>query len=271
MTDRSQIDAHVTDRSRCRWPPWDLVAPDAAAHRLHRLACARPRPCPAPSPPPTPSPPPPLPTTASTAPPPAASTILPRRQQLWPSCGCRFRRHACRCGSLPWLPPLYAARGAVQIQCLLRAVALSCWWLELHCLVHRSRIGMHRCMAFAFVCRKLGPRGTSRKNKSGLLPEFQRTRRVPSLRRHWRDVCQCVRACCSAHVCHAHVRTAGLESGGDYLFKISAASGVVGRRSSCVSGGVGGGRWRGRHGARRQGHPSLNPVSARTLLAGANF
>ena len=82
-------------------------------------------------------------------------------------------------------------------------------------------------MAFAFVCRKLGPRGTSRKNKSGLLPEFQRTRRVPSLSRHWRDVCQCVRACCSAHVCHAHVRTAGLESGGDYLFKISAASGVV--------------------------------------------
>ena len=37
----------------------------------------------------------------------------------------------------------------------------------------------------------------------------------------------CKRACCSAHVCHAHVRTAGLESGGDYLFNISAASGVV--------------------------------------------
>ena len=110
----------------------------ATALRLRRLASTRPRPCPAPSPPPTPSPPPPLPTTASTAPPPAASTILPRRQQLWPSCGCRLRRHACRCGSLPWLPPLYAARGAVQIQCLLRAVALSCWWLELHCLVHRS-------------------------------------------------------------------------------------------------------------------------------------
>ena len=124
---------------------------------------------------------------------------------------------------------------------------------------------MHRCMAFAFVCRKLGPRGTSRKNKSGLLPEFQRTRRVPSLSRHWRDVCQCVRACCSAHVCHAHVRTAGLESGGDYLFKISAVSGVVGRRSSCVSGGVGSGRWRGRHGARRQGHPSLS-LLAHSLL-----
>ena len=28
-------------------------------------------------------------------------------------------------------------------------------------------------------------------------------------------------------MCHAHVRTAGLESGGDYLFKILAASGVV--------------------------------------------
>ena len=136
---------------------------------------------------------------------------------------------------------------------------------QLHCRVHRSCIGMHGCMAFAFVCRKLGPRGTSRKNKSGLLPEFQRTRRVPSLSRHWRDVCQCVRACCSAHVCHAHVRTAGLESGGDYLFKISAASGVVGRRSSCVSGGVGSGRWRGRHGARRQGHPSLS-LLAHSLL-----
>ena len=31
----------------------------------------------------------------------------------------------------------------------------------------------------------------------------------------------------SAHVCYAHGRTAGFESGGDYLFNISAASGVV--------------------------------------------
>ena len=44
----------------------------------------------------------------------------------------------------------------------------------------------------------------------------------------------CVRACCSAHVCHAHVRTAGLESGGDYLFNISAANGVV--ESAAASG-----------------------------------
>ena len=31
-----------------------------------------------------------------------------------------------------------AARGALQFQCSPCAVALSCWWLELHCLVHRS-------------------------------------------------------------------------------------------------------------------------------------
>ena len=36
-----------------------------------------------------------------------------------------------------------------------------------------------------------------------------------------------VRACCSAHVCQAHGRTAGFESGGYYLLNISAASGVV--------------------------------------------
>ena len=103
-------------------------------------------------------------------------------------------------------------------------------WVQLHCRaggsqlhgrVHRSCIGMHGCMAFAFVCRKLGPRGTSRKNESGLSPEFRRTRRVPSLSRIG---VMCVRACCSAHVCHSHIRTAGLESGGDYLLNISAAS-----------------------------------------------
>ena len=36
-----------------------------------------------------------------------------------------------------------------------------------------------------------------------------------------------VRACCSAHVCQAHGRTVGFESGGYYLLNISAASGVV--------------------------------------------
>ena len=61
-------------------------------------------------------------------------------------------------------------------------------------------------MAFAFVCRKLGPRGTSRKNESGLSPEFQRTRRVPSLSRHWRDVCASVLQCACVSCTHSHCR-----------------------------------------------------------------
>ena len=112
----------------------------AAALRLRRLASARPRPSLAPSSPPAPSPPPPLPTITAAAPPPAASAISPRRQQLWPSPGCRRRRHACRCRELSWLAPLDAVRGAVQspilaacscIVCWLLAAALSCAW-KLH-------------------------------------------------------------------------------------------------------------------------------------------
>ena len=101
----------------------------ATALRLRRLASARPRPCPAPSPLPTPSPPPPLPTTTGAAPPPAASSISPRRQQLWPSYGCRCRRHACRCGPLRWLPPLGCCSRCLAVPMLAGCSCLSCWWL----------------------------------------------------------------------------------------------------------------------------------------------
>ena len=124
--------------SHLRHGPWPSLsdghrrpvpAGGAEALRLRRLASAWPRPSPSPSSPPSPSPPLPLPTTTTAAPPPAASTISLSRQQLWLSSGCRRRCLACRCCYISLLAHLDAARGGLQIQCLLRAVALSCWWL----------------------------------------------------------------------------------------------------------------------------------------------
>ena len=51
-----------------------------------------------------------------------------------------------------------AARGALQFQCSLGAVACRAGGSQLHGRVHRSCIGTHGCMAFAFVCSKLGSR-----------------------------------------------------------------------------------------------------------------
>ena len=111
-------------------PPKTMALVAVNEHgELYDIPRAKARQFAAPSPLPTPSLPPPLPTTTGAAPPPAASSISPRRQQLWPSYGCRCRRHACRCGPLRWLPPLGCCSRCLAVPMLAGCSCLSCWWL----------------------------------------------------------------------------------------------------------------------------------------------